>query len=305
MNQDDNEELERQKAEAERKRKEIKSKYEQMLKASENIKVKRGSMRFLAAILRIHMVFMIIAKDARKTRLKKRAERLKFYGNFLRIYTQVARAWIRKSIKKPLLTIFADTEQILSLNKDSLGLFDPQAELQKRIMLLRVRVKGVLKDLENNTNVDVMPVPLIIFLSNLCAAKSYVPDGFLTTYQLNRIDVDNYGAIISLDENQTKMIVGIFIFARIMILKVLTATKIDGDAQAGIGEVVQDNFLTISSICYWLFMQEINEIMRNYPRVQDKKGDDVFGNKLVPIADLIMFFKSPDIQQKKFVREMR
>ena len=176
------------------------------------------------------MVFMIIAKDARKTRLKKRAERLKFYGNFLRIYTQVARAWIRKSIKKPLLTIFADTEQILSLNKDSLGLFDPQAELQKRIMLLRVRVKGVLKDLENNTNVDVMPVPLIIFLSNLCAAKSYVPDGFLTTYQLNRIDVDNYGAIISLDENQTKMIVGIFIFARIMILKVLTATKIDGDA---------------------------------------------------------------------------
>ena len=170
-------------------------------------------------------------------------------------------------------------------------------------MLLRVRVKGLLKDLEHNTNVDVMPVPLIIFLSNLCAAKSYVPDGFLTKYQLNRIDVDNYGAIISLDENQTKMIVGIFIFARIMILKVLTAKKVD--AEKGINEVVEDNFLTISSICYWLFMQEINELMRNYARVQDKKGDDVFGNKLVPLPKLIMFFKSPDIQQKKFVREMR
>lgn len=35
-------------------------------------------------------------------------------------------------------------------------------------MLLRVRIKGLLTELEINTNVDSMPVPLIIFLNNIC-----------------------------------------------------------------------------------------------------------------------------------------
>jgi hypothetical protein len=49
-------------------------------------------------------------------------------------------------------------------------------------MLLRVRVKGLLVDLTEQTNVDVMPVPLIVFLHNITQDGNYVPDSFLTPY---------------------------------------------------------------------------------------------------------------------------
>ena len=49
-------------------------------------------------------------------------------------------------------------------------------------MLLRVRVKGLLLDLTQQTNVDVMPVPLIVFLHNITQSGNYVPNNFLTPY---------------------------------------------------------------------------------------------------------------------------
>jgi hypothetical protein len=48
-----------------------------------------------------------------------------------------------------------------------------------------------------------------------------VPNSFLTPYQLNRVDTDNYGALIEVDELQTKMITGIYLFARILIYNIL------------------------------------------------------------------------------------
>jgi len=47
---------------------------------------------------------------------------LEFYNRFLKIYSQVATSWIRKTIRKPLLTIYADTDQKLSFDDDALTL---------------------------------------------------------------------------------------------------------------------------------------------------------------------------------------
>lgn len=66
-------------------------------------------------------------------------------------------------------------------------------------MLLRVRVKGILSNLLEATTLERIPGPLIIFLSNLTQKGQFVPDRFLTPYELNRIDLDNYGAIVDLD----------------------------------------------------------------------------------------------------------
>lgn len=122
-----------------------------------------------------------------------------------------------------MLTLFADNEQSLEFDDLSLALYllNKKEEREKRFMLLRVRVKGLLADLTEQTNVDFMPVPLIIFLNNITQNGNYVPDNFLTPYQLNRIDTDNYGAIISLDESQIKMVAGTYLFARILIFNIL------------------------------------------------------------------------------------
>jgi hypothetical protein len=81
-----------------------------------------------------------------------------------------------------------------------------------------------------------------------------VPDGFLTAYQLNRIDTDNYGALISLDENQIKMVAGVYLFARILIFNILLKATDNAGNNGGINDVVESNFKLVSTIIYYIFM---------------------------------------------------
>ena len=124
-------------------------------------------------------------------------------------------------------------------------------------MLCQVRIKGILTDLAASTNVDHMPIPLIIFINNLCQTKSYVPNNFLTPYQLNRIDTDNYGAIIDLDPVQLKMVSSIYIFAKVLLTNILL--KVENNEQQSnveqrVNDVIASNFKVIASILYYLFM---------------------------------------------------
>ena len=80
-------------------------------------------------------------------------------------------------------------------------LLNKKDEEDKRMMLLQVRVKGIIESLLYNTNADTMPIPLIVFMENLTHPGAYVPNAFLSKFQLGRIDTDNYGAILDLDES--------------------------------------------------------------------------------------------------------
>jgi hypothetical protein len=90
--------------------------------------------------------------------------------------------------------MFTDTEQPLTVPDKSILLGREQEEA-KRLMLLQVRVKGVILALAAHSGTDHLPVPLLVFMQNLIKPGAYVPDQFLTRYQLNRIDTDNYGAL--------------------------------------------------------------------------------------------------------------
>jgi hypothetical protein len=74
------------------------------------------------------------------------------------------------------------------------GVFDRQ-DRQQKIMITRVRIKGILSDLMEATNLERMPVPLIVFVAFICKPGNHMPDNFLTQFDLNRIRLDNYGAI--------------------------------------------------------------------------------------------------------------
>jgi hypothetical protein len=80
-------------------------------------------------------------------------------------------------------------------------LSEKDIEVQRRIMFLRVKVKGILTDLESCTTSDFMPPPLLQFLNSICQKGAVIPNNFLTPYQLNRIYVDNYGCIIQIDDS--------------------------------------------------------------------------------------------------------
>jgi hypothetical protein len=89
------------------------------------------------------------------------------------------------------------------------------------MMKLKVRVKGIMIDLIENTNASKMPLPLIVFLESLMRPKAYVPDNFLTEFELNRIHTDSYGAIVRLEPDQIKMISCMYLLGKVLIAKIL------------------------------------------------------------------------------------
>lgn len=62
-------------------------------------------------------------------------------------------------------------------------------------MKLKVRLKGIVHDIVMATDSRVPP-PLLTFMANF-KQGAFVPDGFLTPFELNRIKVDDYGAIVA------------------------------------------------------------------------------------------------------------
>lgn len=67
-----------------------------------------------------------------------------------------------------------------------------------------------------------MPIPLLVFLKNLTTAKAFVPNDFLTQYEINRLRLDTYGALKEpVFEEQKLMIVSFYLLAKILIAKIL------------------------------------------------------------------------------------
>jgi hypothetical protein len=63
-----------------------------------------------------------------------------------------------------------------------------------------VRVKGVFLSFIEYTSDALMPHPLIIFMASLCQPKAYIKDDFMTIFETNRIESDEYGAIVKIDD---------------------------------------------------------------------------------------------------------
>ena len=142
-------------------------------------------------------------------------------------------------------------------------------------MFTQVRIKGIVNDLADQTKPLMLPTPLLLFLNGMTTQGTFIPDNWLTPYQLNRIDIDNYGAIIDLDDMQVKMIAGTFLFVRILIFDVLM-----GNANKNTPQLVQDNMKFVCSILYYLFVRQLNSKMKDYKRAKDTKGNDIFSELL-------------------------
>jgi len=56
-------------------------------------------------------------------------------------------------------------------------------------MRLKVRTKGIVHDLAMGIDSS-LPMPLLNFFNTLIKPGSYIPDGFLTPFEMNRIILD-------------------------------------------------------------------------------------------------------------------
>lgn len=73
-----------------------------------------------------------------------------------------------------------------------------------------------------------MPSPLISFLSSLIKNGQYIADGFLTDLELQMISLDAYGRIISISEEQVKIVIGTLLIIKVLVGKMLLSPKSSG-----------------------------------------------------------------------------
>ena len=66
-----------------------------------------------------------------------------------------------------------------------------------------------------------MPNPLIIFIGNLTTHKAFVPDNFLTYFELNRLDTNEYGCLMNPTMDHVKMITSFYLIGKILVGRIL------------------------------------------------------------------------------------
>lgn len=147
-----------------------------------------------------------------------------------------------------------------------------------------------------------MPLPLLVFIQNLCKEGAYIPNNFLTPYELNRIDVNNYGAIISLDDNQLNMISSVYLYSKLLISKVLLNPT--GQQENELDPQIAENFKILASVLYYIFMQVSHSKMLKYARQKDAPNNDIISKKLYQYAEIKAFF-TDGLEQKQFIDDMK
>ena len=123
-------------------------------------------------------------------------------------------------------------------------------------MKLKVRVKGILTSILENTDLKIVPIPFIVFLGNMIHHKTFMPDNFLTEFELNRLQLDDYGALFHPDEDQSKMILGFYIMGKILTARILMQPDKLG-FQMDFNEKMRKNFKILASMVYLIFLEFI------------------------------------------------
>lgn len=130
-------------------------------------------------------------------------------------------------------------------------------------MRLKVRVKGILQDVIANTDATRMPVPLLTFLGGLVKAQSTIPDGFLTEFELSRIQTDTYGRMGYLNQDQVKMLASMFLLGKVLAVKILMSPAKLG-VTLHLSEQALLNFKLLTSVFYHSYLEFTETMMAKH-----------------------------------------
>ena len=158
----------------------------------------------------IHLLRMIRSKE-----IKKREDFVKAFSEGLLLYVDVGKAWVIKWIKPTLLSLLQD--QTISLDfVDATS----SAKIDSAFLKAKVRVEAIVKSIHKNINAKDVPYPFIAFLDSLTWHNAFIPNNFLTPFEIHRLNINKYGALQNPSHEAKQMLIGFFIIGKIMIGKI-------------------------------------------------------------------------------------
>jgi hypothetical protein len=124
------------------------------------------------------MAWLRTKRDVDKEKMDKRNTVVADLDEGLKLYSEIAKGWLVKGIKHPLISMIKDSE--LNLNFLLTPINPMTGEHENRLMKAKVRLKGMLKGILDLSTSELVPMPLVSFLGSLVKKGQYIPDGFLS-----------------------------------------------------------------------------------------------------------------------------
>lgn len=158
---------------------------------------------------------ILLVSNMIEKRAKFYAESFRNMEEQVRVFTDVAQSWMIKVMRVTLVSTVNDPDLDLSLtNKES----EIRSQtFNTKIIKLQVRINGILEGLENFTNDKEMPGPFRSFIYKLVTDKNYIPTTFLTQFEKTRLDFNEFGGLINMNDDRKKMIICFFFITKILV----------------------------------------------------------------------------------------
>jgi len=247
-----------------------KRKYEDLIKNNHSRRaLRKGSSHYWATVAWSLVAFLNLRKEAIKNKLSKRETAMKDMESAVKLYVDIAKSWIMKAIKKPLISIFNDMENNFNFTEPGID----KVTKANRIMKVKVRVKGVFQAILDATDPKIMPVPLIVFLASLLKPKCFVPDHFLTEFELNRVKTDSYGALLPLKTEQVQMITSFFVVGKVLLGKILL-NPVAAGITIKFNDRQQFGFKLVSTLTYLTYLEYVTQLTARFQHSPDSPSAD-------------------------------
>jgi hypothetical protein len=125
---------------------------------------------------------------------------------------------------------------------------------KNKVMKLEMRVKAILHAINEQCWPQVMPTSLVRFLSHLCEAKQFMPNNFLSSYEISRIGLDNYGALPrKMGVGKEHLIIGSYLISKVLIGLILLQEEIfAGNFKPAKISKIKQNLILIATVLQYI-----------------------------------------------------
>ncbi|CDW85690.1 UNKNOWN [Stylonychia lemnae] len=249
-------------------------------------KVRKGTMKYLRTVTIAIMAWLGVKRLVKQRRAdilyhrQPQIQNQQFQPNndnqTVKMYADIAQAWLIKAVKEPLLSIITDQPLNLNIVDYRVDAF----ELQNRLLKSKIRIRAIFQGILDSTTMSHISTSLLIYLGSVFKIGSTLPKDFLTQFESQRLLItDIQGQIRSAPEIQVKALIGVFILAKILVAKVLSSPSASGlQSQIQISlqnyafnqrssefmeqreQLMAVNFKIISSLIYFTVMEYIEQL---------------------------------------------
>ncbi|CDW82195.1 UNKNOWN [Stylonychia lemnae] len=203
-----------------------------------NRKIRKNKM--LKVVVRVILMFNQLLFEVRRQRMRQRIQFFDDFNKALPLYNE----------------IFQFQEEKLDFMEEG---FTSQAKRQSRLMQIRIRVKSILDGLIEYSIPKTFPQPLLVFFSSYFSENTYQPVEQFSKIEMKLLKFDQSGAFNELDSKCQMLVIGSYIFCKVLINKILFKPIENGITQTQ-NQTILWNFKIIGNVILSLFQYFIAQL---------------------------------------------